>query len=289
MKKILITGANSYIGNSFKEWLKQFPNNYLVESISVRDDSWKEKCFMGYDAVLHLAAIVHVKQKAVDKYFEVNRDLSVKIAEKAKSEGVKQFIFLSTMAVYGCETGYITSKTPPIPKTPYAKSKYEAEKLLLDIEDDDFKIAILRPPIVYGKGCKGNYPRLSILVNKLPIFPDVENMRSMLFINNLSEFLRIVVDNRLNGILFPQNRDYVNITELARLINLAHGKNIQVTKLFNWSIAIGLRFSKTFQKIFGNLIYDKSLSGGPESTVNGIPMNYETTSFEGSIMLTEAS
>lgn len=288
MKKILITGANSYIGICFKEWLKQWPNDYLVDAISVRGNSWKEKSFTGYDSVLHLAAVVHVEEKNIDRYFKINRDLTVNIAEKARNEGVKQFIFLSTMAVYGCEMGYITAETHPMPKTFYAKSKYEAEKLLLNMENDKFKIAILRPPIVYGKGCRGNYPRLANLVTKLPIFPDVDNIRSMIYIDNLSEFIRIIVNNYLSGVFFPQNEGYVNITELARLINLTHGKNIRVTKSFNWAIAIGLKFSKTIQKVFGNLVYDKRMPGGPGTVVNGIPMEYETTSFKESIMLTES-
>lgn len=157
MKKILITGANSYIGTSFEKWVSQYPDKYSVDKISVRDERWKEKSFGGYDVLFHTAAVVHVKENDTINYFKVNRDLAVEVAEKAKQEGVKQFIFLSTMGVYGTETGYITKDTVPTPKTPYAKSKYEAEQLLLEMDIEDFNVAILRPSIVYGKGCPGNY------------------------------------------------------------------------------------------------------------------------------------
>ena len=163
------------------------------------------------------------------------------------------------MGVYGTEIGYIAMNTVPKPKTPYAKSKYEAEKLLLEIQDNTFKVAILRPPIVYGKGCGGNYPRLANLALKLPIFPGIDNQRSMIFIDNLSEFIRLTIDKCFTGIYFPQNKDYVNTTELVRLIRQAHGKEIKVTRLFNWAITIGLRISGTFRKVFGSFIYDKEM------------------------------
>ncbi|MGI6706543.1 MAG: NAD-dependent epimerase/dehydratase family protein [Clostridia bacterium] len=194
MKKILITGANSYIGTSFEKWVSKWADKYRVDSIDVKTDAWREKSFQEYDVVFHVAAIVHVKENDTNKYFKVNRDLALDIAKKAKQEGVKQFIFLSTMGVYGAEVGHITKDTEPRPKTPYAKSKYEAEKLLNELNDDSFKVATLRPPIVYGKDCRGNYPRLASMALKLPFFPDVKNERSMIYIDNLSEFIRLIID-----------------------------------------------------------------------------------------------
>ena len=238
-------------------------------------------------SVFHTAAIVHVKENDTAKYFKVNRDLTVELAKKAKQEGVKQFIFLSTMGVYGTETGYITKDTVPTPKTPYAQSKYEAEQLLLDINSDDFNVAILRPPIVYGKGCPGNYTRLASMALKLPIFPDIENERSMIYIDNLSEFIRLIIDHSVGGIYFPQNKDYVNTTELVRLIAKAHGKEIKTSKVFNWSVAIGLKLSETFRKVFGSFVYDKEMSGGSGTLMNGKRIDYETVSFEESIIRTE--
>lgn len=287
MKKILITGANSYIGMSFKNWVSKWPDKYRVDSISVRGSEWKKKSFKGYDVVFHVAAIVHVKEKEIDEYFRVNRDLTVEVAKKAKQEGVKQFIFPSTMSVYGIETGYITKNTPPNPKTLYAKSKYEAEKLLLKMNDDNFKVAILRPPIIYGNDCKGNYPRLARLAIKVPVFPDINNKRSMIYIDNLSEFIRLIINYEIGGLYFPQNKDYVNINDLVTLIAKAHGKQLKHTKIFNFAVYLGLKISKTFRKVFGSLIYDKEMLGGTGTVINGYLVDYETVSFEESIIRTE--
>ena len=287
MKKILITGANSYIGTSFEKWLEKYPDKYFIDTVDMRDSVWKEKSFRGYDVVFHVAAIVHVKENDTDKYFKVNRDLAVEVAEKAKQESVKQFIFLSTMGVYGTEEGCITKDTVATPKTPYAQSKYEAEQRLLKINADDFNIAVLRPPIVYGKDCRGNYPRLASMALKLPIFPSINNERSMIYIDNLSEFIRLLIDHCIGGLYFPQNKDYVNTTELVKLIAKSHGKKIKVTKLFNWSIAIGLKLSETFRKVFGSFVYEKEMLGGPRSMMDGESIDYETISFKESIERTE--
>ena len=287
MKRILITGANSYIGTSFEKWVSQYPDKYSVDTVDIKSKKWQDKSFKRYDVIFHVAGIVHIKEKKVEKYFKVNRDLTIEVAEKAKREGVKQFIFLSTMGVYGVETGYITIDTKPNPKTPYAKSKYEAEQYLLKMNTNNFKIAIIRPPIVYGKGCKGNYPRLAKLALKIPIFPNIQNKRSMIYIDNLCEFIRVLIDNWSSGLYFPQNKEYVNITELVKLVRQAHGKRTIVTKAFNWGIIVGLKFSKTFRKVFGTLVYKKGMPGGPDALLNDETIKYETISFGESIKHTE--
>lgn len=286
MKKILVTGVNSYIGKSFQKWVSQYPDKYSVDAISVRDDRWKESSFIGYDVIFHTAAIVHVKENETDKYFKVNRDLTVELAMKAKKEGVKQFIFLSSMGVYGTETGYITKDTKPVPKTPYAQSKYEAEQLLLEISSGDFNVAILRPPIVYGRGCPGNYVRLAKLAIMLPIFPDIENERSMIYIDNLSEFIRLLIDNRGEGLFFPQNNDYVNTSKLVRIIAKVQGKEIKTLKMFNWAVTFGLKFSGNSRKMFGSFVYDKGMSG---IFLNGKKIEYEMVTFYESVKKTEMS
>jgi UDP-glucose 4-epimerase len=277
MKKILITGANSYIGNSFENWVSKWSDKYKVDSIGIRTYEWKEKSFEGYDVVFHVAAIVHVKENDIDQYFRVNRDLALEIAYKAKQEGVKQFVFLSTMGVYGTETGHITKDTEPKPKTPYAKSKYEAEKLLSELNDDRFKVAILRPPIVYGKDCKGNYPRLASIALKLPLFPDVKNKRSMIYINNLSEFIRLIIEDCAGGLFFPQNKDYVCTSDLVCVIAQTHKKRLWVTKVFN--PIIKMLKTTTVKKVFGCFTYDFALSQYDKS--------YDTCSFLDSIKETE--
>src|SRR5699024_574338 len=129
MKKILITGVNSYVGNRFAEWVKQYPEEYEVDKISVRGGRWKKMDFSDYDSILHVAGIAHRKETIENKklYYLVNRDLTNGIALKAKKEGVKQFIFLSSMSVYGLIEGVIDNSTPLKPKSHYGKSKLQAE------------------------------------------------------------------------------------------------------------------------------------------------------------------
>ncbi|MZQ74573.1 MAG: NAD-dependent epimerase/dehydratase family protein [Peptoclostridium sp.] len=281
MKRILITGAGSYIGTSFEKWVSQWPDQYKVDTIDIKGNEWNDKSFRSYDVVYHIAAIVHIKENDTDKYFKVNRDLAIEVAKKAKIEGVRQFIFLSTMGVYGMELGFVDENTEPNPKTPYAESKLEAERLLNEISDDSFKISILRPPIVYGKDCRGNYPRLAKIASKSPIFPKVKNERSMIFIDNLSEFVRLIVDYELGGLFFPQNKEYVNTTKLVKLIAKAHGKELKATETFNPLLYLGIKLSETFGKVFGSFVYDKKMPGGPNE------FDYEICSFEESVERTE--
>lgn len=268
MKKILITGKNSYVGNSFAEWARQYPENYEIDKISLRDDAWKEVDFSKYDVVLHVAGIAHRKEtkENASLYYKVNTDLAYKVAEKAKNSGVKYFVFLSSMSVYGMETGEINIHTVPNPKTNYGKSKLEAEEQIKMLEDSSFKLAILRPPMIYGKGCKGNYPRLAKIATKSPVFPKIDNRRSMIYIDNLSEFIRILIDKEKVGLFFPQNSDYVNTSELVELISLEHGNKILLTKLFNPVIKI-LGSINVVNKVFGDLIYTKDLTNSQKVQV----------------------
>lgn len=260
MKNILITGKNSYIGTSLENWLMREPDKYKVDTVDMKDGSWKEKTFGSYDVVFHVAGIAHIKETSdnQDLYYKVNRDLAYETAQKAKRDGVEQFIFLSSMSVYGIENGVIDKSTPLEPNSAYGKSKIEAEDLIIKLQDNSFTVATLRPPMVYGKGCRGNYPRLAGLALKTPIFPNIDNKRSMIYIDNLSEFVKQLIDNRSDGLFFPQNAEYVNTSEMVGLIAKAHGKKIVMTKLFNPLLRL-LNVS-TVNKVFGDLVYDMSIS-----------------------------
>jgi nucleoside-diphosphate-sugar epimerase len=260
MKKILITGKNSYVGTSLEKWLGNDPDRYSIESISLRNDLWKEKDFSDYDVVFHAAGIAHIKETKENAhlYYEVNRDLAYEVAKKAEVDGVNQLIFLSSMSVYGIESGVITKNSPLKPKSNYGKSKLQAEELIKSLENERYKIAIIRPPMIYGRDCKGNYPRLANLALKVPVFPRIDNRRSMIYISNLCEFLRLVIDNSSNGLFFPQNEDYVCTSKLVRAIANMNGKKIWLTKLLN--PLLGLFKINTVQKVFGDLIYEKELS-----------------------------
>ncbi|WP_252314136.1 NAD-dependent epimerase/dehydratase family protein [Sinobaca sp. H24] len=260
MKNILITGSNSYIGNSLKEWLAKYPDDYKVEAISVRGEQWKNEDFSKYDVVFHAAGIAHQKEtdRNAGAYYLVNRDIAYNVAKKAIAEKVGQFIFLSSMSVYGMDTGVIDETTKPNPKSHYGKSKLEAEQLIQPLEDKDFKVAVIRPPMIYGKGCKGNYQSLSKLAKITPIFPKVENQRSMIYIDNLSEFVRLLIDNKETGTFHPQNEEYVCTSNIVNQIAESRNEKMLLTKLFNFGID-KMNFNLT-NKLFGNLIYKKNIS-----------------------------
>lgn len=279
MKNILIVGKNSYLGKNIEAWLGKFQEKYCTSTISVRDNSWESLDYSGYDTVLYIAGIAHIKETKENSalYYRVNCDLAYNVAKKVKKAGVKHFIFFSSMSVYGMEIGNINQDTPLSPNSHYGKSKLQAEKLLSKLEDVFFKIAIIRPPMIYGKGCKGNYVKLSNLVLKTPIFPDITNRRSMIYIDNLCMYVQLIIDNNDKGIFLPQNGEYVCTTEMARLIAQAHNKKVKTTKLFN-PIISNIKID-TINKVFGSLVYDKSIS--KYEGYNPIPL-------EESILFTES-
>ncbi|MBP1154393.1 MULTISPECIES: NAD-dependent epimerase/dehydratase family protein [unclassified Paenibacillus] len=265
MKKILITGITSYVGTSLEKWLEKFPTRYSIDSISLRNDSWKEKDFSKYDVVFHVAGVAHVSTdpKLEETYYKINRDLTINSAKKARAEGVKQFIFMSSIIVYGDSSNnkrVIDKNTLPTPSNFYGNSKLQAEEGIKYLDNDKFRVVILRPPMIYGKGSKGNYPKLAKAAQILPLFPDINNERSMLHIDNLCEFIKLMIDNEERGTFFPQNSEYVKTSELVRLIAEVHGKKLKLTKIFNpvlkmmgWKIGI-------VNKVFGNLVYEINMS-----------------------------
>ena len=285
VKKVLITGKDSYIGTSFEKWLSQWPDKYMVDTIDMKGDTWKDNDFSEYDVVFHVAGIAHVSSnsKREDLYYRVNRDLAVETAIKAKAEGVKQFIFMSSIIVYGDSSSskrVIDKNTIPTPSNFYGNSKLQAEEGIKDLESDDFKIVILRPPMIYGKGSKGNYPRLANMAKKIPMFPDIDNERSMLHIDNLCEFIKVMIDHEESGLYFPQNKEHVKTSELVRLIGEVYGKKIWMTKLFNPLLRLMFGIG-IVNKVFGNLVYEKSMSDYDKA-------NYRLRDFKESIELTES-
>lgn len=282
-KRILITGKGSYVGTSFINWVKQWPEQYEVEELSVRGEAWREHDFSVYDVVLHVAGIAHVSTdpSMEQEYYRVNRDLTIEVARKAKQEKVKQFIFMSSIIVYE-DNGRVTlidSDTPANPSNFYGRSKLQAEKGIRGLEEEKFKIAILRPPMIYGKDSKGNYRKMARISRKIRVFPDFYNKRSMLHIDNLCELLRLIINNEDKGFFYPQNKEYSSTTEMVRLISLVHGNKIHFTKMFNPVMKITVKKISIFRKIFGDLIYDQKISVYKE--------NYQIRTLKESIKLSE--
>ncbi len=278
MKKILITGANSYIGVSFENYIKtNYPERYCVETVDMIDGTWREKVFSEYDSVFHVAGIAHadvgnVSDEVKAKYYAVNTDLTVETAQKAKSDGVKQFIFMSSAIVYGesapiGKSKVITKDTVPSPANFYGDSKLQAENGILPLQNENFNVVVLRPPMIYGKGSKGNYPVLSKFAKKLPVFPHVKNERSMLYVENLCEFVRLMVENNEQGIFHPQNGEHSNTAELVKMIANAYGKKIAIVKGFGWALKIMSHVTGLVNKAFGNMSYDMSISQYKENYI----------------------
>ena len=257
MKKILVTGAGSYIGTAFESYMNRFPDLYRVDTVDMIDGTWREKSFAGYDAVFHVAGIAHRKETKDNAplYYKVNRDLAIETAQKAKADGVKQFVFLSSMSVYGRETGVITPETLPAPKSHYGKSKLQAEEGIREMEDDAFRVCVLRPPMVYGEGRKGNYQTIVKIVQKSPIFPRVNNRRSLIHIDNLIRFVKLCVDRELAGLYFPQNREYMNTRLMAKEIAREKGKRLYFSYAAGGAVVVFRPLLSILKKAFGNLIY----------------------------------
>ena len=281
MKKVLITGANSYIGMSFEQYVSEHYSEELsIDTVDMIDGSWREKDFSGYDVVYHVAGLAHADVGKVDeatkkKYYAVNTDLAIETAKKAKAEGVKQFVFMSSAIVYGDSAPYgkkkrITRSTIPHPSNFYGDSKWRADKGVRALAVDGvsggqkFIVTVLRPPMIYGKDSKGNYPTLAKMAKVLPVFPDVENERSMLYIENLCEFLAQIMIRGEGGIFWPQNAQYTKTSDMVKMIAYVSKHKIFVSKAWNWVVKLASiipgKPRGLVNKAFGNLTYDQSIS-----------------------------
>ncbi len=264
MKRILVTGANSYIGGAFRTYMERFSGEYETAAVGLRGEAWKAYDFSKFDVILHTVGLAHVKESAQNtlQYYQINRDLTAEAAKKAKAEGIKQFLYLSSMSVYGMDEGVITPDTVPQPKSSYGKSKLEAEDRLRKMEMQNFRVAILRPPMVYGPGCKGNYQALVKLAKMLPVCPDYENRRSMISIENLCVFIKRVIDEDASGTFCPQDPEYACTCRMICEIAKSSGRVIPRTRWLNFVPAFLRRTTKRGKKAFGSLVYqDESQRG----------------------------
>ncbi len=290
MKKILITGANSYIGCSFEVYAKEhYGTEFALDTVDMIDGSWREKDFSAYDAVFHVAGLAHadvgnVSEEIKKKYYAVNTDLAIETAQKAKAEGVGQFVFMSSMIVYG-GLEHITKDTEPAPANFYGDSKWQADKGVRALQSEEFCVTVLRPPMIYGKGSKGNYPLLAKLAKKLPVFPKVNNKRSMLYIENLCEFLCLIMKAPQAGVFFPQNSELVNTADMVKQIAVASGHKIWVTSLLTPFVALGMRMPGKIgglcKKAFGSSYYEPKMSE--------CGLDYRVYKLEETVRLTEAA
>ena len=285
MIDVVITGGSGFVAGALRARLEEFPERYRVRAVSLRDAAWRREGFAGCDCVVHTAGIAHVTESPsmAEDYFRVNRDLTLETARRARADGVKQFIFLSSAIVYGdaAPAGVrrvIGPDTPVQPSGAYGRSKLEAEQGLRTLEGEGFRVAVVRPPMVYGKGCKGNYNALSAMARKLPAFPRFENRRSVLYVENLAECLRLLIDGGAGGLYFPQDARVVSTAQIVAQIARARGRRIALLRGLNPLVRLLGRRGMA-RRAFGDLVYDPAMSTLPEG--------YRRFDFESSIRRTE--
>lgn len=283
MKKVLVTGENGYIGKKFKEWIQSSNNEIELKYMSVRGENWREIDFSGYDAILHLAGIAHVSRnlKLKELYYQINRDLTIDLAEKAKRENVKQFIFMSSIIVYGLDNKIgdyreINENTIPLPADFYGDSKLQADIKIQSMNSTGFKTTVIRTPVVYGPGCKGNFKKLVKLAKITPVFFDLDNKRSMIYIDNLNCLIEQIILNEKVGVFYPQNTDYVSTKEIIEIVANHSGHKVYFSSSLNYLLKLASKKINIINKIFGNKMYKKDLS-------NSDDYDYRVCDFETSI------
>lgn len=266
MKKVLITGAGSYIGESVRQYIEATSNDIEIDVVDTFEENWKNADFNNYDCVYHVAGIAHVNANPKMKplYYKVNRDLTLEIAKYAKRYGIKQFIFMSSMIVFHesqkLTKEKLTKETSPNPNGFYGDSKLQAEIGLNKLADEKFKVCILRPPMIYGPNSKGNFLRLVDLATKTPIFPAWHNLRSMLYIDNLCEFVKQAILREISGIYYPQNKELADTVEIVRYFAKKSNHKIWISKLFNPFVWLGSFILQPVNKMFATYYYDSEMS-----------------------------
>lgn len=281
MKKVLITGAGSYVGESVRRYILAKDSSYQIDAVDTMDDNWKKVDYTKYDVVFHVAGIAHVNadSKMEPLYYKVNRDLTIEVAKHAKAAGVKQFIFMSSQIVFhesrSLKAEVLTTETKPAPNGFYGDSKLQAENGLWELVGNQMKICILRPCMIYGPNAKGNFPRLAKLACKTPVFPEWHNKRSMLYIDNLAEFVKQAIERELEGTFYPQNRELADTVEIVHYFAKEAGHKIWITQLLNPFVWLGSIVLQPINKMFATYYYDPEMSK--------MEFNYQLVGFEESL------
>lgn len=271
MPRILISGENSFIGNSYK----RFSTNKELSFVSLKKTRPDQVDFGGIDVVIHLAAIVHVTDPiSPEEYRSVNRDLTLSFAENAKRAGVSQFIFMSTSKVYGnYEEGIIWNENSDCrPTDYYGISKLEAEMALKRLNSDSFIVSVIRTPVVYGPGNKANMMKLMKLVRYLPVLPlgDSRNKRYFNYIENLINCIDRIIDTRLPGVFISMDKDSVSTTELVKYIAESLDRKILLIRIPVFIRRLMIKvYPEKIEQLFGSCLFDNTIT---KNRLNYIPL-----------------
>lgn len=280
--KILVIGKHGYISTSFQNYLRKYPQ-HEVEAISVRDESWKSVDFSKYETIFNTAALAHnnARKGTEEEFMALNAVLPVEVAKKAKADGVRQFIHMSSMIVYGSlrplgdNTKYSES-TEPTPNNIYGRSKLQGEQGLQALETSSFKVAIIRSPLVYGENATDNFEKLVKAARTFPFFPDIRNERSMIYADNLCELVRLIVENESRGLFYPQQECYICTSQIVKDIAVAMHHGLHLTRFFNPILRAMSKKVCIVNKVFGTEAYEMNMS-------NAFDGEYRVVSYEESI------
>jgi len=258
---ILLTGSLGFIGSYF---LQKYNKKYNIKTFSFRNDDFDKLDLSDIDIVVHLSALVHQMQGAKkDKYYRVNVEQTIQLAKKAKESGVKQFIFMSTIKVYGEEADIAYNENSNCnPVDYYGKSKLEAENKLLELESNDFIVSIIRTPIVYGYGVKGNIQNLIKLIKKVNVLPfkNINNKRSMVYIGNLCYLIDELILQRQKGVFLASDDETISTSSFIKLIAKNLNKKIYLIKIPLFEYMLKHLKPNIYQRIYGSLIVNNQIT-----------------------------
>lgn len=276
--KILLTGATGFVGGHILKHLykeheiaclgRQKPTewNGLFLQASFESTDLSSLDLSGFDVVIHSAARAHVmndeSDKPLDEYRKVNTAATFNLAQRAASQGVKRFIFISSVKVNGesTDTRAFCADDAANPLDDYGVSKAEAEAQLTALaESSGMDIVIIRPPLVYGPGVKANFASLFKLAGKgvpLPLGGFNQNRRSMVSIYNLVDLIeKCLADPRAaNQIFLVSDGADISTCELVKRLAEAQGKS-------SWMIPIPLKAFQVVGQLTGKSAVIDRLAG----------------------------
>ncbi|MFT5660634.1 MAG: nucleoside-diphosphate-sugar epimerase [Sulfurimonas sp.] len=259
MTNILVTGATGFIGSYF---IDKYDEKYNIKTFSFVNDDFCSIEFNKINTIIHLSALVHqMFGGSKEEYEKVNVTQTLQLVEKAKENGVKHFIFMSTVKVYGEETEIIyNEKSICTPVDDYGKSKLKSELKLQKLEDENFKISIIRTPIVYGYGVKGNMGNLINLIKKVPILPfaKINNKRSMVNIGNLCHLVDVLIEKKKSGVYLASEDIPLSTTSLIQLISKELNKKVYLLKVPFFENLLKLIKPSLVKRLYGSLEVDNS-------------------------------
>jgi UDP-glucose 4-epimerase len=257
--KLLLTGSNGFVGSYFYQ---KFHTSYAIERFSFLQDRFEDLHVKGIDAIVHLSALVHQMCGAsAQAYEDINVTQTLVLAHKAKNSGVGHFVFMSTVKVYGEESHDIYRETSAYnPQDEYGKSKLKAERELQKLEDDNFKVSIVRTPIVYGYGVKANLKNLMALVDKVSILPfgGIQNRRSLTYVGNLCALIERIIQVKQHGIFLASDDKALSTTQLIEAISKAKNRRCLLFSFPLFPYFIEWLKPSFYKRLFESLEVDNS-------------------------------